>query len=244
MNFKQASAFIGLLATSAIALSTAPAQAFNFASGNLSGCTTGGTSCTTNDGFNITATGGTLQSKTVNNVTGLGVTGQGVDGEINLGESINLLLPGGSGILKSLDLGFMYQPGVFGDEVWERATVTAGGLMGYLTVQNNTTALWEVAGLGISQTLTALSNSTQSGGGLYSILNPFGNNVVSSVNLTPYTYSTSEVPGIGTDYRNSDFSLIGAQAERAVPEPTTLAGLGIVAGLLATSRRRKANAAS
>ncbi|GET37145.1 PEP-CTERM sorting domain-containing protein [Microseira wollei] len=240
MNFKQASAFIGLLATSTIALSTAPAQAFNFASGNLSGCATGGTSCTTNDGFTITATGGTLESKTVNGVTGVGVGNQTVVAEINAGESIDLLLPGGSGILASLDLGFMYQPGVFSDQVLEKAIVTTNtGLMGYLTVQNDTKALWEVAGLGISQTLTALSSSTQSGGGLYSILNPFGNNVVSSVRLEPSVYNS-----VATDYRNSDFSLMGAQAERAVPEPTTLAGLGIVAGLLAASRRRKANAAS
>ena len=228
-----------LVAGSVVALSTAPAQAFNFASGNLSGCTTGGTTCTTNDGFTIQANGGTLEAKTVNGVTGVGVGAQSVIAEINAGESLDLLLPGGSGILKSLDLGFMYQPPVFSDEVFERATVIADGLTGFLTVLSDTTARWEVASLGINQILTAVSPSTPNGGGLYSILNPFANTVVSSVRLQPYVYEN-----VAPDFRNSDFSLMGAQAEQAVPEPATLAGLGIVAGLLAASRRRKANAAS
>lgn len=280
MNFKKAAGFVGLVASSVLAVSTSPAQAFNmnstptlgscaaladpFFTGaysqQLSNATTG--SCTTADGFTLTASGGVLQGKNVNGFKGVGVTSDpNTDpalAEIGFGESITMIVPGATGgMLGSIDLSTMYQPGVFSDEVFEVAEVVAnlfggGTLTGTLRITGNNTAVWNVAGLGIvNQLVNAISPSTQNGGGAYSVSNPFANSVVSSLLFRPTNGSSSAasyVPsnaGLGsyaTYFQNSDFTVSGATL-KAVPEPTTLAGLGIVGGLLVASRRRKANAA-
>jgi PEP-CTERM motif len=97
-----------------------------------------------------------------------------------------------------------------------------------------------------------VSPSTGSGGGYYNILNPFGNNVFSWIKLSPVTRTMTAPMGnngpqaIGPEDRaNSDFALTSAKATVAVvPEPTTLAGLGLISGLLMASRRRKASPVS
>lgn len=269
MNFKKVSTYLSVLAGGALALSTAPAQAFNFTTGSsLGGCsalagpfysgpydqqisnyTT--PSCTTGDGFTLTATGGLLQGKIVNDVTGVGITNGPNDpapGEINTGEELTLGLPGTGGILESLGLSFLYRPGVFSDKVYEvAAAVSDTNLTGTLRITSPTTAVWNVAGLGIvDQIVNAVSGSNPDGGGWYNIANPFGNSSLSSLVLKPLPGSTTANPYNPTNqwlnsFENSDFSLVSAKVKEAssIPEPGTLAGLALVGGLLAASRRRK-----
>ncbi len=268
MNCKKVSAFVSVIAGSALALSTSPAQAFNFTTGsNLGNCsalagpfysglynqqisnfTT--PSCTTGDGFTLTATGGPLQGKIVNDVIGVGITKNANDpapGEVNTGEELNLLLPGTGGILQSLGLSFMYRPGVFADRVYEvAAAVSDTNLTGTLRITSPTTALWNVAGLGIvDQIVNAVSGSNPDGGGWYNIVNPFGNSSLSSLVLKPIPGSTTADPYNPTNewlnsFENSDFSLVSAEVKSSsIPEPGTLAGLALVGGLLAASRRRQ-----
>ncbi|MEP0865237.1 PEP-CTERM sorting domain-containing protein [Funiculus sociatus GB2-A5] len=262
MKLKQASTIVGLLASSALALSVAPAQAFNFNSGaDLGTCaavplenlgnntaSAGPTSCTTADGITLTAGatnpvsgGAKLTKKEVNGVKGVGVYNDsskanlGSQQETDFGETLTLSVEKPT-IFESLDLSFLYQKGEFGDFLNEVAQVTAGGFTGTLKVLSATQAQWNWNG--IEQLVTALSPSNKSGGGLYSIVNPFGNTAVSSIVLT----SPQEA---GRSYRYSDFALAGAKtASASVPEPTTLAGLGLVGGLLVASRRRKRSQAS
>lgn len=274
MNFKQASALVGLIASSTLALSTAPAQAaaFNFTSKtglgtcaplagpfgnnnpNINLSLSTAANCQTADGFKLQAgpSGKVLQGKIDNNVIGVGVSGtsasdpvDAVKAEIDNGEFLKLSLPG-AGVLNALGLSFLYQPGVKFDSVFEAArVVTDTGLEGILTVTGNTSATWSFAG----GSVVNLSPSTDSGGGYYNILNPFGNNVLSWIQLSPITRTMTAQMGnngprpIGPeDIANSDFALTSAKATvAAVPEPTTLVGLGLVGGLLMASRRRKAS---
>jgi len=267
MNFNKVSAYLSVIAGGVLALSTAPAQAFNFTTGSslgscsglagpfysgpsnqqISNFTTG--SCTTADGFTLSANVGSLQGKIVNGVTGVGITSGPNDpvvGEINTGEELNLMLPK-TGVLQSLGLSFLYRPGVFSDRVYEvAAAVSNTNLTGSLRITSPTTALWNVPGLGIlNQIVNAVSGSNPDGGGWYDIANPFGNSSLSSLGLKPLPGSTVDNAYNPTDewlnsFQNSDFSLVSAELKSSsVPEPGTLAGLALVGGLLAASRRRK-----
>lgn len=261
MNFKKAVAIVGLVASSAGALSTTPARAFDLNSGSgagtcapltsgyytgaygqvLSSATT--PSCTTNDGFTLSANSGSvLQGKTVGGVKGVGITTNPSDpltdtlGEIDNSEALTVTHATG-GIFDYIDLSFLYQPGVYSDSVFEVASIVANdGTSGILRVTGNSTAEWIVGG--VAQAVTALSNSVEGAGGRYRVFNPFGDRFLTSLTLTAVQQA-----GVPANYQNSDYSLVGTQL-KTVPEPTTLAGLGIVGGLLAASRRRKANAAS
>lgn len=268
INFKKVSTFLSVIAGGALALTTSPAQAFNFTSGFSLGSCSGlagpfysgpynqqisnftTPSCTTGDGFTLTASGGPLQGKIVNNVTGVGITNgpnDPVPGEVNTGEELNLILPGTGGVLESLGLSFLYRPGVFSDKVYEvAAAVSDTNLTGTLRITSPTTALWNVAGLGIvDQIVNAVSGSNPNGGGWYNITNPFGNSSLSSLVLKPLPGSTTANPYNPTNewldsFENSDFSLVSAEVKSSsVPEPATIAGLALVGGLLAASRRRK-----
>ncbi|MBW4449363.1 MAG: PEP-CTERM sorting domain-containing protein [Spirirestis rafaelensis WJT71-NPBG6] len=257
MNYKKSLAFIGLLTSSALALSSNPAQAFNFnTSTDLGSCsalaspfTSSGLSsttikpnCKTADGFTITPNpeGKELQGKKVNGIIGVGVSGKKpvrdvVGGEIDYGESIVLTLPNPKDVLESIGLSFLYRPGVFADKVWEAARITTNtGLKGILTVTGQTSATWSFPDGGL---VTNLSPSKGNGGGYYDITNPFGNAKFDFLTLTPFTYDLVDQKSSA----NSDFALAHATAvAKAVPEPTAIAGLGLVGGLLLTTRRRKA----
>ncbi len=253
INYKKSFAFIGLITSSALALSSNPAQAFNFnTSTDLGSCsalagpfTSSGLSsttikpnCKTADGFTITPNpiGKELQGKKVNGVIGVGVSGNKpvrdvVGGEINYGESIVLTLPNPGDVLKNIGLSFLYRPGVFADTVWEAARITTNtGLKGILTVTGKDTASWTFAG-GL---VTNISPSKGNGGGYYDIANPFGNAKFDFLTLTPVTYNSVAQ----NSNANSDFALTHAAA-KSVPEPTAIAGLALV-GVLVATRRRKA----
>ncbi len=263
MNYKKSLAFIGLI-TSSIALSSNPAQAFNFTT-EANTCPTAASKGYTNDGFQLLAGGtkATLACKTVidkastddgyvGSVTGIGVNSNNdkAPGEIGILEYIDVIFPK-VGILKSLDLSFLYQPGEFSDKVYEVAAVSTDQNkltgQGTLRVTGNNSAVW--SWLGGSQNITAKSNSTDGnksiqGGGWYSINNPFDNIQLGKLTLKalPGSKTSNAYNPDGTvsllSNQNSDFALVGAKLA-SVPEPTAIVGLGLVGGLLVATRRRK-----
>ncbi|MBZ8180829.1 PEP-CTERM sorting domain-containing protein [Oscillatoria salina] len=249
MKLKSTLICAGLVAGSAIAFGNADAQAFSFNNGtDLGSCsaipienvgtktpTSTISTCTTDDGFTLTAnTGGVLTGKTVNGVTGVGIyrdessANQGSQQEIDFGEELLLTLDEETA-LSSLDIAFLYEKRAVRDLIDEVALITANGITGTLEVIDAFTAIWNWDGL--TQTVNAKSPANSKGGALWKITNPFGDIKISSVSLT----SPQEA---GESYRYSDYAIAGAEK---VPEPATVAGLALVAGALAVSRRRKSN---
>ncbi|MGG6281575.1 PEP-CTERM sorting domain-containing protein [Leptolyngbya sp. AN03gr2] len=242
------SVLASVVATGAIAAFQPTANAASFTAQDAvnAGCV-GASTCTVNS-FKLTATDNstpansrTITQKTVNGLLGLGVSnGTNPDpsgGEIDFNEILSVGF-GRSLNLKYLDLSFLYQPGVFNDAVFEVALVkeTGGTQTGKLRVTGDTSAVWEST----DGSVINLSPSTRRKGGAYRIFNPFGDSKIQGFSLTALkvrsddpTKTCSTGKKCPSDSRNSDFALTAVQ----VPEPTTVAGLGLV-GLLAFARRR------
>ncbi len=256
MTIQRAFTTFSIAIGSIFALGTAPATAFSFNSGtDLGSCgsipletlSSTGTSvstvssCTTADGITLTAgpDDAVMTLKEVNGVKGVGVFHDlhpvGSIQELDYGETITLSTASPS-IFSSLDISFLYTPGndVFGDVIKEVASITAGGFTGSLSVVDSNTAQWSWNG--ISQTISASSSSTASGGGLYRILDPFGTTAVSEVTLTSFAEA-------GQSYRYSDYGLSGAEIVTpttvAVPEPSVLLGTMGLAGIVAFAFSRR-----
>lgn len=244
-----------------LTLSSTPAYAANFSfttkdvldtcafssSGASKGV--GPTSCNNVQGFfDLTASpsGDHLFYKDNGSGSGIGVvqTTQSTDvsrGEIGLGEALNVAFNGGksAGILSKLNLSLLFDPfSNTGDIVRETAIVTADGttLKGTLKVNARPdagvtpTATW-TSSVGAPSILTVIKAKA----GSYEISNPFGNFKIVGFSLT-------RPAGELNDAKYSDFVLSGATVT-SVPEPGTIAGLGLV-GLLAASRRRRTVKAS
>lgn len=242
MKLKQASTIVGLLASSALAFSVAPAHAASFtaADGVAAGCV-GQTSCVVNDFFTLTAGPGAkeITQKTEGGVLGLGVAqdadklnfkkgGDQSGGEIDVDEVLTVAFAKTS-ILDFLDLSFLYRPGVYADRVFEIALVDVLGsaMQGMLTVTGQTSATWSLGG-----TVTNLSPSKKGSGGSYRIDNPFGDMKIAGFSLFPKDNSNV------ASFHDSDFSL-SAVGATAVPEPATVVGLLGVAALGKFGLRRK-----
>jgi PEP-CTERM motif len=239
------SVLAGVLSTGAIAFTSTSAQAASFtAQDAVAQNCVGQQSCLVNNFFTLSANPAKnrqLTQKTVGGVLGIGVaqdakklSSDSSQGEIDLGEVLKVDFKK-AGILESLQLSFLYQPGIYYDQVFEAALVTANGVLnkiGTLKVTGNSTAIWSLPGGSVVNVSPSLTN----GGGSYSILNPFGKTEIAGFSLTPVKVKDAN-GNYPTGSKNSDFALSAAAVH--VPEPTTLAGLGVV-GLLAASRRRKA----
>jgi hypothetical protein len=240
------SVLAGFLATGAIAFTSISAQAASFtAQDAVAQNCVGKQNCLVNNFFTLSASANPnksrqLTQKTVGGILGIGVaqdaknlSGDTSQGEIDLDEVLKVSFKK-AGILESLQLSFLYQPGVYYDQVFEAALVTADGVLnkGKLTVTGDSTAVWNLA----NGSVVNVSRSIKDAGGSYSILNPFGKTEIAGFSLTPVKVkdAAGKYP---TGSKNSDFALSAVSVH--VPEPTTLAGLGVV-GLLAASRRRKA----
>ncbi len=166
---------------------------------------------------------------TVNGVTGIGVVGGRVQGEIDLGtfvgdeESISINY-GSATTVTDLRLAFLFQPGQWTDTVFEAARVTADGVNYVLTVTGNTTATWTGAG-----SVVNLSPALDVNSGVFRIINPFPGSVT-NVRLSAVNQ------GNAVNETNSDFALLRIQS---IPEPGTLLLIGAGMVGLALARRRR-----
>ncbi|NJR49858.1 MAG: hypothetical protein HC780_10125 [Leptolyngbyaceae cyanobacterium CSU_1_3] len=96
----------------------------------------------------VTSSPRNFEHKTVGGVTGVGVKGGAVTGEIDGNENITVDFVKAEAI-KFFDLAFLYNQGVFSDFAGEIAAVTANGNIqtGKLTVTGGNTATWNLGAL-------------------------------------------------------------------------------------------------
>lgn len=178
----------------------------------------------------FTSSGGTFQKKTQDGFTGVGVSGK-TAGEIDIGESITGSFSQNI-IITNISLGLLFDGPEYGD-VQETAKITATFLGGatkdyFLTATGLTTATW--TGLG---SVTNISPAANGQGALWSISNPFGDALVSSLSFT----AVAGLCGSGSCNNQSDFVLYCISA---VPEPSTYALLMAGVAAVGYSARRKA----
>ena len=239
MNFKT----LGLAAVAATSLLAAQASATVILANDIASGFSNGITFTADDGMG----GGAFETKTIAGVTGVGVAGI-TAGEIDIGQSITASYEDIGFRLSSFTLAFLYDGPEFGD-VQEKAKFTATFLDGsttsyailtnLYTAEENTDFYLSIDGgpdVSASYVLSA-DYATNTTAARVTIGNLFGNDLLSSLKF-------EAIPGVcavGACNNDSDYSIERLVVK--VPEPGTLALLGLgVAGLWAGRRRTKSAA--
>lgn len=171
----------------------------------------------------VTAQNGFTQRKTVNGITGMGVSRGSVAGEIDGHESLTFDFAEAI-FVDELVISFLYDNGQFGDHPAEVARFITDALDATLQVTGPTTANW--TGFG---TVENVSVATEQGGGAWRLS---GEDIFGG----PITSLTLLSGNPGDRGHLADFSFVSLSG--AVPTPGTAALMGL--GGLALARRRRA----
>ncbi len=190
---------------------------------------------------NFSAAGGTgaFQLKTTpQGVVGVGVGG-GTAGEIDIGETITGVF-NDSYLIKQFTLGLLFD-GPEWKDVQEKAQVSvkyegSATFTDYVLTAvrsvGGTVATW--TGLG---SVTNISAASQSTGGVWSVLNPFGTAKIDAIKFTSLLgVSASEMCDGALCTNQSDYTLVSVTA---VPEVETYAMMLAGLGLMGTIARRR-----
>lgn len=205
---------------------------------NTSGVTAG-TNTATFVGATMTSTGGSFTTATsggINPTPYIGVSGGAVANELDGSQKITLGFGATGAVISEITLGMLFVSGQAGDVVDEAAQMTASGGTFCQVGGVGFCLLSAVGSFNRAGTLFAtqnLSPATGGNGGIFKIMNPFGSDVISQLQLQPWLIA-------GTGVANSDFGLVSlTYTTTAIPEPGTLVlmSLGML-GLVFVGRRR------
>lgn len=170
-----------------------------------------------------------FEYKTVNGVTGVGISGGAVSGEIDNDESIDFDFSEGV-YLNTLQVCFLYTDGNFGDVIDEIAKIVTDVGTWTLTATSATVGTWS----GPAGTVTNVSIATEAGGASWIIDAPgdgiFGQ-AITSLSLQSGFPSTQS--------KKADYAFQSLDFSREIPSPGALACMA-AAGLVGLTRRRSA----
>ncbi|HRE81150.1 MAG TPA: VPDSG-CTERM sorting domain-containing protein [Opitutaceae bacterium] len=180
-------------------------------------------------GMSFSATGGTTVYGSKEGIGFIGVTGGGAGDEIDEGQSlsVNFVTPQ---LFTTLTFGLLYDGDEFGD-LFEiaGATINGSSFVFKLSTLTSTTASWS----GVSGTVINLSPAQLGSAGVWQITNPFGNEAVSTLTLSPVASQG------GSDFGLVSFSTRDPKEVPDAGSTLSMLALGLV-GLVAWSKRRRA----
>ena len=220
----------------AIALTAAPAQADTIDVVSGSPCVwsltcgplrfTGGTLTLTSNG--------NFEYKVHNGETGLGVSGPGhTGGEIDVDEYVTGTFSRPT-VVSAFRVLFLYNGPEYGDPLeTAQVSINSGAVVATLIPGlTDNTATWSLGG----STVVNCGPTTDTGGGCFDVLNPFGSTLVSTITFTALL--SGEDPTHNSDFSLASLDVSPIRDQVPVPEPATwlLVGSGVTAAL--RSRRR------
>jgi hypothetical protein len=185
-------------------------------------------------GASITSQGGNFTKVTADgtSTTVIGVSTGFVANEIDIdNESITINFSPLGATITQITLGLMYLQGEWGGASDEAARLITNSGAPSCSLGAASACILSAAGVwaGSTSNVTQLSAPIEGQGGIFQIRDPFGGNLITSLQFSPFS-----IAGVGGG--NSDFGIVSITYNTtAVPEPDTLlmVGIGIIGFALA-----------
>jgi hypothetical protein len=189
-------------------------------------------------GVTVTASGGSFTKITsvgTGSASVVGINTGFVDHEVDMDhEQFTINFGSGGAVVSEVTLGLLFQGGQWGVKVNEQArlkpTTGSSGDCSTLNCLLSADGTFKNLAAGV----TTLSPGVEGEGGIFKIVNPFGNTLISKLDLLPFNAG-------GRGASASSFGLVSVSyTTSTIPEPGTLPLVGLGSFGLALAGRRRA----